>query len=47
MADQDDVCQIVVDDEIDNRPRCFGIADLLVDALAVTDDSRRKSGVSQ
>ena len=33
--------------QIDNRLRRFGIADLLVDALAVTGDSRRKSFVSQ
>jgi hypothetical protein len=47
MADQDDVGQIVIDDEIDNRPNRFGIADVLVNALAVTGDCRRKSGVSQ
>ena len=47
MADQDDVGQIVIDDEIDYRPRRFCIADLLVDAFAVTGNSRRKSGVSQ
>jgi hypothetical protein len=33
MADQDDVGQIVIDDEIDYRPRRLGIADAPVNPL--------------
>jgi hypothetical protein len=47
VTDQDDVGQIVIDDEIDDRTGRFGMADLLVDALAVTGDVGRKSIVAK